>query len=66
MKFLLKIFFGLALMASQCFTLKKRKKIEKRIEYIVQYANTIIINARLMLKYIVLYEKLVITFSRLS
>ena len=64
MKFLLKIFFGLALMASQCF--KRKKKKEKRIEYIVQYANTIIINARLMLKYIVLYEKLVITFSRLS
>ena len=59
MKFLLSIFFGLALMASQCFNLKKGKK-KKRIEYIVQYANTIIINARLMLKYIVLYTNAII------
>ena len=48
------------------FHSKKKGKKKKRIEYIVQYANTIIINARLMLKYIVLYEKLVITFSSLS
>ena len=55
MKIFTQNFFGLALMASQCF-----KKKEKRIEYIVQYANTIIINARLMLKYIVLYTNAII------
>ena len=39
---------------------QKKEKKKKRIEYIVQYANTIIINAQLMLKYIVLYTNAII------
>ena len=39
---------------------KWKKKRKKRIEYIVRYATTIIINAQLMQKYVVLYTNAII------